>query len=80
MSVSDGDRDPSSGGAGSPPEKHDPPAASDPRRIADRADFDPAYDPDAPIVCDVCGGIMHYTSSCRILCSNCGYLRDCADP
>ncbi len=82
MSASDGFRDRSSDDAGATrPEEGATPAASDrPPRIADRADFDPAYDPDAPIVCDVCGGLMHYTSSCKILCSNCGYLRDCADP
>ena len=61
MNGSEGDRDRSSGGAGTPPEEHDLPAAREPRRIADRADFDPAYDPDAPIVCDVCGGIMPRT-------------------
>lgn len=81
MSALAGDRDRSSDDAGATrSEEGAPPPAADPQRIADRADFDPTYDPDAPIVCDVCGGIMHYTSSCKILCSNCGYMRDCADP
>ena len=49
-------------------------------READRADFDPSYDPAAPIVCEVCGSEMRYTGSCKILCANCGYRRDCSDP
>jgi hypothetical protein len=61
------------------PEEDERPPTNEPR-IADRADFDPDYDPDAPIVCDICGGTMNYTASCRILCLNCGYVRDCADP
>lgn len=48
--------------------------------IVDRADFDPAFDPAAPIVCELCGSIMHYTTQCRIVCDNCGYARDCSDP
>ena len=47
---------------------------------ADRADFDPNYDPTAPIVCEVCGSRMRYIASCKILCPNCGYRRDCSDP
>ena len=46
----------------------------------DRVDFDPAYDPTAPIECEVCGGTMRYIAACKILCSNCGYRRDCSDP
>jgi hypothetical protein len=49
-------------------------------RVVDRADFDPAYDPAAPIVCEMCGNEMRYTSSCKILCGVCGYKRDCSDP
>lgn len=49
-------------------------------RLVDRADFDPAYDPAAPIVCEMCGNEMSYTSSCKILCGVCGYKRDCTDP
>jgi hypothetical protein len=55
----------------------------DPRpapREVDRADFDPDFDPDAPIVCEVCGNHMHYTGACKILCGRCGYKRDCSDP
>lgn len=48
--------------------------------IVDRADFDPLFDPAAPIPCDRCGGTMQYTRQCRIVCSNCGYTRDCSDP
>jgi hypothetical protein len=50
------------------------------QRTVDRADFDPAYDPDAPITCEVCGFEMRYVAACKILCSNCGYKRDCSDP
>jgi hypothetical protein len=50
------------------------------RAVADRADFDPNYDPARAIVCEVCGSEMRYVASCKILCSNCGYRRDCSDP
>lgn len=48
--------------------------------VVDRADFDPAFDPSAPIECEVCGGVMRYIAACKILCGNCGYRRDCSDP
>lgn len=51
-----------------------------PSRAVDRADFDPAYDDSAPIICEVCGFRMRYTASCKITCGNCGYKRDCSDP
>lgn len=51
-----------------------------PPRVVDRADFDPGYDPGAPIVCEICGSEMRYTGSCKIRCSTCGYQRDCSDP
>ena len=50
------------------------------RREAYRTDFDPAYDPAAPVVCEVCGHAMHYTGACKLMCGNCGYKRDCSDP
>ena len=50
------------------------------RRVVDRADFDPNYDPRAPIECEVCGNEMRYTASCKIQCGVCGYKRDCSDP
>ena len=28
--------------------------------------------------CDVCGGPT-YESHCKIICRNCGYMRDCSD-
>jgi hypothetical protein len=46
----------------------------------DRSDFDPSYNPSAPIECEVCGFEMRYVAACKILCSNCGYRRDCSDP
>lgn len=46
----------------------------------DRADFDPAYDPAAPVLCEVCGFHMRYTAACKLQCGNCGYKRDCSDP
>lgn len=48
-------------------------------REVDRPDFDPGYDPSAPILCDRCGHEMIYTASCRIVCRTCGYQRDCSD-
>lgn len=59
-----------------PRERPAPPA----RRIVDRADFDPDYDPARPIECECCGGTMYYTAACKIQCPNCGYKRDCSDP
>ncbi len=58
----------------------DPPEPDTPRSEPDRVDFDPDYVPDAPIFCDVCGSAMEYTASCKIICRNCGYTRDCSDP
>lgn len=46
----------------------------------DRADFDPDYDPEAPVFCEVCGGKMFYTAACKLKCPRCGYMRDCSDP
>jgi hypothetical protein len=46
----------------------------------DRTDYDPDYDPSAPVTCEVCGGEMHYTASCKLRCPRCGYTRDCSDP
>lgn len=54
--------------------------AAPPRRVMDRVDFDPSYDPAAPVVCEMCGGEMHYTGACKLMCGNCGYRRDCSDP
>ena len=49
-------------------------------RVADRADYDPDYDPSAPVYCEVCGGEMYYTGACKLKCPRCGYARDCSDP
>lgn len=49
-------------------------------RVVDRTDFDPAYDPAAPVICEVCGNEMQYTASCKLACRRCGYTRDCSDP
>lgn len=46
----------------------------------DRVDFDPEYDPDAPVPCEVCGSTMVYTAACKLKCLRCGYSRDCSDP
>lgn len=56
-----------------------PPAPPQPR-IVDRADFDPRYDPAAPVVCEICGHEMRYTAACKLECRTCGYRRDCSDP
>ena len=61
--------------AGREPEGRDPEAGA-----VDRADYDPAYDPDSPVHCEVCGAEMFYTASCKLKCPRCGYTRDCSDP
>jgi hypothetical protein len=55
-------------------------SAPTPPREVDRVDFDPAYDPRAPIECELCGNEMRYTAACKIMCGVCGYKRDCSDP
>lgn len=55
-------------------------AAPRDQTAVNRADFDPEYDPSLPIECEVCGSVMRYIAACKILCSNCGYRRDCSDP
>jgi hypothetical protein len=55
------------------------PASAEPS-VVDRADFDPNYDPSAPILCEICGHEMRYTAACKIQCRVCGYKRDCSDP
>ena len=64
---------------GQPADPRAPGADPRPREV-DRADFDPGYDPDAPIACEICGGEMTYTAACKIQCVTCGYKRDCSDP
>ncbi len=53
---------------------------STPPGEVDRVDFDPGYDPDAPVHCEVCGATMVYTAACKLKCPRCGYARDCSDP
>lgn len=55
-------------------------AGNESGRVADRADFDPTYDPAAPVTCEVCGAEMAYTAACKLKCPRCGYARDCSDP
>lgn len=50
------------------------------RTVVDRADYDPDFDPDVPVLCERCGGEMQYTASCKLRCRTCGYTRDCSDP
>jgi ribosomal protein L37E len=45
----------------------------DTRITAGRAANEPTH------LCDRCGERM-YESHCKIICPNCGYLRDCSDP
>jgi hypothetical protein len=40
-------------------------------------DVEPSVDPDA--VCWCCGGSTH-RRHCKIVCLNCGFMRDCSDP
>ncbi len=62
---------------GSPEQRRESDA---PGRVPDRADYDPGYDPAAPVICEVCGAEMYYTASCKLRCPRCGYTRDCSDP
>lgn len=55
-------------------------APGGPGSPVDRADYDPRYDPEAPVLCEVCGGEMYYTAACKLKCPRCGYMRDCSDP
>ena len=60
-----------------PPEPVPTPAAAEPKP--------PAYTPlkrrEIPSVhvCELCGATM-YDHTCKIVCPNCGYKRDCSDP
>lgn len=72
-----GARERSADGAG--PESEAGPGSPEARAV-DRADYDPDYDPSAPIYCEVCGEEMYYTGSCKLRCPRCGYTRDCTDP
>lgn len=65
-------------GDGSGSGSGDPPRRSS--EVVDRADYDPRYDPGAPVSCEVCGGEMFYTAACKLKCPRCGYMRDCSDP
>ena len=56
------------------------PEPPEPSPEVDRVDFDPDFDPAAPILCELCGHQMHYTGACKLMCANCGYRRDCSDP
>ena len=49
-------------------------------RVVDRVDYDPDFDPRAPVTCDCCGNAMRYTAQCKLMCVVCGYMRDCSDP
>ena len=61
------------------PDRPNEPRPDEPR-VVERADYDPSYDPEAPVLCEICGAEMTYTRMCRIVCRNCGYTRDCSDP
>lgn len=39
----------------------------------------PSDSAEASEECEVCGGEM-YGLHCKLICSNCGYRRDCSDP
>lgn len=67
-------------GGADPPGGEPPETPPVPRQPVDRPDFDPTYDPAAPIFCEICGNEMRYTAACKIQCGVCGYKRDCSDP
>jgi len=39
----------------------------------------PPPSPDATVPCDLCGAPV-LERHCKIVCRNCGYMRDCSDP
>ncbi|MFO7894395.1 MAG: hypothetical protein R6U63_11730 [Longimicrobiales bacterium] len=64
----------------SPPRGWEPRSLDPELGAVDRADYDPSYDPNAPVHCEVCGAEMYYTAACKLRCPRCGYTRDCSDP
>jgi len=62
----------------------DPGAAGDPNGDSQPAKREPDvrsvddHSPGAP-VCDLCGSAM-VEHHCKIVCPQCGYMRDCSDP
>jgi 8-oxo-dGTP diphosphatase len=34
---------------------------------------------DEPILCDICGAVM-LDRHCKLICTRCGFTRDCSDP
>ncbi|MCI0433483.1 MAG: hypothetical protein L0271_07530 [Gemmatimonadetes bacterium] len=67
-----GDRAHDSGEPGAPAERR---RADAPRTPAP----DSPLPPGSPILCDLCGNPM-LERHCRIVCTVCGYQRDCSDP
>lgn len=39
----------------------------------------PPPDPDATVPCELCGAPV-LERHCKIVCRNCGFMRDCSDP
>ena len=53
------------------------PADEDQQQSVARA-ADPSHTANAP-VCDLCGAVM-LERHCKMVCTQCGYMRDCSDP
>jgi len=49
------------------------PPADPPLRFFERREVPSVHE------CELCGTVM-YDHSCKIVCPNCGYKRDCSDP
>jgi hypothetical protein len=77
--------------SGDDPAIHDPGAPEDAQESADTMVTRPAavspdstaHEEPAPVadspVCDLCGARM-LEHHCKLVCPNCGYMRDCSDP
>ena len=47
--------------------------------LTNRVNPTPAPKPASGLDCEICGARM-FERSCKIICRNCGYTRDCSDP
>jgi hypothetical protein len=57
----------------SPPDSAPPPRPAAPARLFVKREIPALHE------CELCGTVM-YDQTCKIVCPNCGYKRDCSDP
>lgn len=61
------------------PDREGSPDAPESGPAPDRAGETPPASAGSLWVCDLCGGPM-LERHCRLVCTRCGYQRDCSDP